>query len=159
MAVVHFPPGHGAVGRSVYQKLRELKHLHEVAWPDEFRYKRPDEFTADDRKRIAQEKEKGVAYRPVRSKQERGIALNAQRKNAIADMAAVLSGQGAGNKMVAGDSADHGPRLVDVSVSWANDQDKEYAEAWSANVKHGLLYASHPEPDAPEAADAQAAAA
>ena len=144
----------GAVGRSVYQKLRELKHLHEVAWTDEFRRKRPEEFTVDDKKKIAEEKAKGNDYKPIRSKEERGIALNAQKTNAIADMAVVLAGQGAGNKMLAGEAEEGERQLVEVSVSWSNDQDKQYSEVWSKNVTHGLfekpVYASglesEPEP-------------
>ncbi|UNI21476.1 hypothetical protein JDV02_007464 [Purpureocillium takamizusanense] len=139
LAMIQFPAGQGAIGRSVFQKLRELKHLHEVAWTDDFRYKRPDEFTAADKKKIAQEKEKGIEYRPVRSKQERGVALNEQKANAIADMAVVLAGQGAGNKVIADEPVDGDRPLVEVSVSWANDQDKEFAESWSANVTHDLF--------------------
>lgn len=141
MAMIKFPEGQGDVGRSVYQKLRELKHLHEVAWTDEFRYKRPEEFTAADKKKIAEEKAKGNNYRPVRSKTERGIALNAQKTNSIADMAAVLSGAGNGNKVGAAAAAAESatPELIPVSISWANDQDREYAEAWSKNVTHGLF--------------------
>ncbi|POR39137.1 Uncharacterized protein TPAR_00665 [Tolypocladium paradoxum] len=151
LAMIQFPAGHGAVGRSVYQKLRELKHLHEVAWTDEFRRKRPEDYTADDKKKIAEEKAKGNDYQPIRSKEERGIALNAQKTNAIADMAVVLAGQGAGNKMVAGDAEEGDRQLVEVSVSWSNDQDKQYAEAWSKNVTHELFeepaYASGVEPE------------
>ncbi|KAK2592523.1 hypothetical protein QQS21_009768 [Conoideocrella luteorostrata] len=140
MAMIQFPKGQGEVGRSVYQKLRELKHLHEVAWTDGFRYKRPEQFTDAEKKKIAEEKAKGQEYRPVRSKSERGIALNAQRTNSIADMAVVLSGHGNGNKISdAGKPAEGGLELVPVSISWANDQDKEYAEMWSNNVTHGLF--------------------
>ncbi|QPH16468.1 hypothetical protein C2857_001126 [Epichloe festucae Fl1] len=139
MAMIRFPKGRGDVGRSVYQKLRELKHLHEVAWTDEFRYKRPEEFTVADKKKIAEEKANGKEYRPVRSKVERGIALNAQRTNSIADMAAVLSGSGSGNKVRALSTKNAETELVPVSISWANDHDRDYAEAWSKNVTHGLF--------------------
>ena len=140
MAMIQFPRGQGAVGRSVYQKLRELKHLHEVAWTDEFRYKRQEELTAADKKKVADEKTKGIEYRPIRSKAERGVALNAQKTNSIADMATVLAGAGSGNEIVAAkEDAGENPDMVDVSISWANDQDKEYAEAWSKNVTHGLF--------------------
>ncbi|QUC22227.1 uncharacterized protein UV8b_06468 [Ustilaginoidea virens] len=140
MAMIQFPQGQGEVGRSVYQKLRELKHLHEVAWPKDFRYKRPQEFTEADKKKIAEEKEKGRDYKPVRTKAERGIALNAQKKNAIADMATVLGGHGSGNKVAASPAShDDQPELVHVSISWANDEDKNYAESWSTNVSHELL--------------------
>ncbi|KAH0597143.1 hypothetical protein MHUMG1_05453 [Metarhizium humberi] len=140
MALIQFPEGQGAVGRSVYQKLRELKHLHEVSWTDEFRYKSPQEFTAADKKKIAQEKASGNGYKPVRSKAERGIALNAQKTNSIADMAAVLAGHGNGNEIAVANTATDGPPdPIQVSIRWANDQDKEYAEAWSKNVTHTLL--------------------
>ncbi|KAG5935065.1 hypothetical protein E4U53_000529 [Claviceps sorghi] len=139
MAMIQFPKGQGEVGRSVYQRLRELKHLHEVAWTDEFRYKRPEEFTEADKKKIAEEKANGREYRPVRSKAERGIALNAQKTNSIADMAAVLAGKGNGNRVRAASADGAEPELVPVSVAWANDHDREYAEAWSTNVTHELF--------------------
>ncbi|RTE70535.1 hypothetical protein BHE90_015075 [Fusarium euwallaceae] len=140
-ARISFPEGQGSAGRSVFQKLRELKHLHEVAWDNEFRYKRPEEFTAADRKRIAEEEKKGnPGYRPIRTKQERGIALNAQKPNSVADMAAVLGGLGRGNKIVTNEAAEgEEQKLLDVTVSWANDQDREYAEKWSGNVTHELF--------------------
>lgn len=139
MAMIKFPEGQGAIGRSVYQKLRELKHLHEVAWTDEFRHKRPEEFTAADKKKIAEEKVKGNEYQPIRSKVERGIALNAQKTNSIADMAAVLAGHGNGSQVVAKEATEGEAELVPVSIRWANDQDKEYAESWSENVTHKLF--------------------
>ncbi|KAI6751133.1 hypothetical protein HG530_014047 [Fusarium avenaceum] len=140
-AHISFPAGKGSVGRSVFQKLRELKHLHEVAWDDEFRHKRPEEYTAADRKRIAEEEEKGNKnYRPIRTKEERGVALNAQKPNSIADIASVLSGAGRGNKIVVSEEAEGAERkLLEVKVSWANDQDKQYAQEWSGNVAHGLF--------------------
>ncbi|KAH7144009.1 transcriptional regulation of mitochondrial recombination-domain-containing protein [Dactylonectria macrodidyma] len=140
-AHISLPTGQGSVGRSIYQKLRELKHLHEVAWDDEFRRKPVEEYTAADKKRITEEEKKGnPGYRPIRTKQERGIALNRQKPNAIADMAAVLSGLGAGNKIVTTEAAEGVERqLMDVTVNWANDQDQQYAEAWSDNVTHGLF--------------------
>ncbi|KAK5989109.1 Large ribosomal subunit protein mL67 [Cladobotryum mycophilum] len=138
LAHIQFQPGHGSVGRSVFQKLRELKHLHEVAWTNEFRYKKTAEFNDADRKKIKEQKEKGIDYRPVRSKEERGVALNAQKQNAIADMAVVLAGEGRGNKVAASETEGE-KELVDVTVSWANDLDREYAEAWSKNVTHSLF--------------------
>lgn len=130
----------------MYQKLRELKHLHEVAWGDDVRYKTDKELTKEERKRAQKAAGEGrEAPRVLRTVKERGWALNAQKKNAIADMAAVLSGLGAGNRMVLG--AAHGAEveegtskdLVSVTVNWANDQDQNYAQAWSSNVTHGLL--------------------
>ncbi|TFB00831.1 hypothetical protein CCMA1212_007247 [Trichoderma ghanense] len=139
LAHIRFQPGQGSIGRSVFQKLRELKHLHEVAWGDEMRHKRPEEYTSQDKKKIAEEKEKGFDYQPIRSKKERGLALNAQKKNAIADIAYVLAGGGRGNKLVTAETEAGDKELVDVTVNWANDQDKKYAESWSKNVTHSLL--------------------
>lgn len=138
-AQISFPAGQGSVGRSVFQKLRELKHLHEVAWDEEFRYKRPEEFSAADKKKIAEEEKEGKIFRPIRSKQERGVALNRQKANSIADMAAVLGGLGRGNKLILNESEGGEKTLLDVTVSWANDQDREFAEEWSSNVTHGLF--------------------
>lgn len=128
-----------------------------MAWDNEFRYKRPEEFTAADRKRIEEEEKKGnKGYRPIRTKEERGIALNAQKPNSIADIATVLSGAGRGNKIVLSEDAEGAEKkLLDVKVSWANDQDKEYAQEWSGNVTHELFenptYVSKPvEPVAAE---------
>lgn len=134
LATIEFPQGQGSIGRSVFQKLRELKHLHEVAWTEEVRYKTPDEFTDKQKLRHAEEEAKGNSYRPIRTKQERGFALNAQKANSIADIAAVLAGQGRGNKVAAAPE-----KLVPVTVNWANDQDKGFAEEWSTNVTHGLF--------------------
>ncbi|KAK3333514.1 transcriptional regulation of mitochondrial recombination-domain-containing protein [Cercophora scortea] len=78
MAAIQFPPGLGVVGRSVYQKLRELKQRHELEWAD-----------SEDTERAAE------LYHM--SKRERGAALNDQKANCIADMAAVLQGQTRGN--------------------------------------------------------------
>lgn len=157
MATIEFPEGSGNVGRSVFQKLRELKHLHEVAWPEDLRLKAEEEYTKADIKRVKAAKAEGRQYVPVRTKRERGRALNAQRKNSIADLAVVLAGQGRGNKVLAGED-----ELVSVTVNWANDQDKRYAESWSDNVTHGLFeefaYAVEGvEPVAPETVQAEPA--
>ncbi|KAF7559954.1 hypothetical protein G7046_g4193 [Stylonectria norvegica] len=139
-AKIVFPAGQGSVGRSVFQKLRELKHLHEVAWDDSFRYKPEEEYNSRDRQRIADEAEKGnPGYRPIRNKEERGVALNAQKQNSIADMAAVLSGMGRGNKMLLSAEEAAEKKLLGVTVEWANDLDREYAEAWPSNVTHELF--------------------
>lgn len=134
MAVIELPKGSGVIGRSVFQKLRELKHLHEVSWPEDLRLKAEEEYTKEEIKRVKAAKAEGRTYVPVRTKRERGRALNAQRKNSIADLAVVLAGQGRGNKILAGEG-----ELVPVTVNWANDQDKRYAETWTENVTHGLF--------------------
>lgn len=139
MARIEVGEGQGSVGRSIYAKLRELKHLHEVAWGDEFRYKTQDEFTDNDRKLVKRAEKNDNEHRPVRGRKERGFALNAQKHNTIADLAVVLAGQGRGN-LVAPVAEDGTPGpLGSVTVRWANDQDKNYAESWSNNVTHDML--------------------
>lgn len=73
MAIIKFQEGDGDIGRSVYQKLREFRRLHELSWGYQ-----ADEFY-------------------TMSKKDRGKALNNQKPNAVADMAAVLGGAGRGN--------------------------------------------------------------
>ncbi|KAI1333789.1 hypothetical protein F5Y15DRAFT_325517 [Xylariaceae sp. FL0016] len=79
LATIQFPEGFGEVGRSVYQRLRECKTLHELAWDDSYFH----------------DSETG---RPL-TRHDRGRKLNDQKANTIADMAAVLAGLGKGNKM------------------------------------------------------------
>jgi hypothetical protein len=138
MAMIQFPEGLGSIGESVFQRLREFKRLHELSWGDELLYN-------DD----------GA----MATRQERGKALNVQKTNAIADMAAVLGGAGGGNEMwrpatsgagnapavkstevAAADGAD-GNSLLDVVVYWENDLLREHADKWPANVTHDLLSA------------------
>ncbi|KAG6117220.1 hypothetical protein E4U13_001254 [Claviceps humidiphila] len=141
MARIDLPKKQGEVGLSVYQKLRELKHLHEVCWGDEVMYKSHWELTDSQKKKYERRKAEGKFYGITRTKQERAEALNRQKPNVIADMAVVLSGQGKGNKMVL--TSDDGardeseaPKLVPVTIRWVHDFDKEYAESWPANVTH-----------------------
>ncbi|KAH6636118.1 transcriptional regulation of mitochondrial recombination-domain-containing protein [Chaetomium tenue] len=144
MAVVEFGAGRGDVGRSVFHKLRELKKRHQLEWDD------PAILQMDRR--------------------ARGRALNDERGNAVADIAAVLGGRGKGNRVVVGgggggggvkggegkalvvggSAAAEGGNAADAkekrekelaglqsaTVYWANEQDKYYAEEWTANVTH-----------------------
>lgn len=116
------------------QKLREFRHVHELAWGDE----------------ILRDPETGR----TRTKAERGRALCDQRANAIADMAAVLAGAGGGNKMwieteeerrarlslrpiqVDWEAVKAKRKLYDVTVWWDNLRDKLHAQEWSSNVRH-----------------------
>ncbi|EJT72608.1 hypothetical protein GGTG_09468 [Gaeumannomyces tritici R3-111a-1] len=75
MAIIRFELGEGDIGRSVYQKLREFKRLHELSWG----------YQAEELYRM--------------SKKDRGQALNNQKANSVADIAAVLAGAGRGNLM------------------------------------------------------------
>lgn len=130
----------GAVGRSIYQKLREFKKRHELDWANE----------AEEGRKLLH-----------KSKRERGQELNDQKPNSVADMAAVLAGAGKGNLMweVSRVGSESGKQLVgeirkqsgavekgtvvDVkrqlrkaTVYWANEQDKFHAREWSDNVSH-----------------------
>ncbi|KAI1768957.1 transcriptional regulation of mitochondrial recombination-domain-containing protein [Hypoxylon sp. FL1150] len=138
MAMIQFPEGCGDVGRSVYQLLRECKSLHELSWGDHMFYDKDGS---------------------PRSKHERGRKLNDQKANTIADMAAVLGGRGKGNKIrksVSQDPADitqveassenntkedakGADNLVKAEVWWVNEQDRNYAKRWPANVTHHLF--------------------
>ncbi|KAK5663930.1 hypothetical protein OQA88_141 [Cercophora sp. LCS_1] len=79
LALVEFQPGLGDAGRSVFHKLREFKKRHELEWGWE---------DAEEEKRML-----------TMSKHQRGKVLNNQKANAVADLAAVLSGVGKGSKM------------------------------------------------------------
>ncbi|KAF9875562.1 hypothetical protein CkaCkLH20_06943 [Colletotrichum karsti] len=89
LALIELPKHAGAAGQSVMQKLREFRAMHELCWGDEitFRPRATDMNPDDDKKQ-------------VRSRWERGRALNDQRANSIADMAAVLAGKGRGNRLL-----------------------------------------------------------
>ncbi|KAG5948298.1 hypothetical protein E4U59_000026 [Claviceps monticola] len=140
MARIDLPKQQSAVGLSVYQKLRELKHLHEVCWGDEIMYKSHWEFTDSQKATFARRKAVGIFYGITRTRAERAKALNRQKPNAIADMAVVLSGQGKGNKMALISYDDYldksQSQLLPVTIRWVRDSDKEFADSWSANVTH-----------------------
>ncbi|RYP17534.1 hypothetical protein DL765_004498 [Monosporascus sp. GIB2] len=150
LAMIQFPAGYGEVGRSVFQRLRECKSLHELAWDDDTLY--------------------GEDGRTL-TKHERGERLNDQKANTIADMAAVLGGAGKGNKMrleaVDDDDAPEARELVDAragkpakaarasdlvggllktTVFWSNGLDKNFAAEWPANVTHATFEESQWEP-------------
>ncbi|KAI0840591.1 transcriptional regulation of mitochondrial recombination-domain-containing protein [Hypoxylon sp. FL0890] len=135
LAMIQFPEGYGEVGRSVFQRLRECKTLHELAWGDDMFYDKDG--------------------KPL-SKHERGKKLNDQKANTIADMAAILGGRGKGNKiwmpvtenpeelanLEAADEKnvkrdEKGARaLVKAEVWWVDDQDRNFATEWPSNVTH-----------------------
>ncbi len=160
--MVQFPEGYGEVGRNVYHRMRECRTLHELSWWD-VRY-----FN-------------DVAGRAL-SKRERGMALNDQRSNTVADLAAVLGGLGKGNKMrpetilegsvedivaSAGKPAksaraeDVVDGLLKATVFWSDALDQNYAKEWTPNVSHATFAESEWQPiekpdeedDGPEAED------
>ncbi|KAM3480198.1 hypothetical protein MY8738_005094 [Beauveria namnaoensis] len=140
MAKIELPHGAGKVGRTVFQKLRELKHLHEVSWGDSLFYKTPLEYTENQKKAAAKRAaENGPEIRFPRTKAERGRALNAQKANSVADIAVVLSGAGAGNKIKYSTEEDGPKKLLEVKVNWSNIQDTGYAKKWTSNVKHSKM--------------------
>ncbi|KAI1631827.1 transcriptional regulation of mitochondrial recombination-domain-containing protein [Biscogniauxia mediterranea] len=152
LAMIQFPEGLGAVGRSIYHRLRECKKLHEFSWDDSIFY------------------DPGTGRQ--RTLQERGRVLNDQKANAVADMAAVLGGLGKGNKIwvtdpdeAAAAAAAEGKEvssasvirvadedkvevtkpdgevasLIKVSIWWADKEDRKYAQSWPKNVTHYLF--------------------
>lgn len=149
MALIEFPEGQGEVGRSVYQKCRELKKRHELEWEDESLLNM--------------------------TRKKRGQEINDQKGNTVADLAYVLAGNGKGNKVpvtktvqeevpllgqnleaaepkegeekkeiktkvvhkvVEETTADGKKVLRGATVYWANEQDRYFAEEWTDNVTH-----------------------
>ena len=137
-------------GLDAFQKLREFKHLHEVAYP---------------RSAILQPADSRKAGQLLPTPQ-RGRTLLDQRANAVADMAAVLALQarpparreveraarlvwkggkqaarakrGLGSKVTAAVLEFQG--VADrVAVWWVEMRDAEFAQAWPPVVKHGRL--------------------
>lgn len=208
IACIKFPQGRGDVGNGVFRLLRELKHLSEVSWDKELIYKTPSEYTDHEKERL---KKNPDAPRPQRTLEQRARAICHQKPQIIANMAAVLAGDGSGNRMwttqlglsmaehlkaqhnaelrvrqmrkkiflrlrnkanrlaydgdqitrmnlfidTKDDASRHWARemvearmsliadpvlqLCPVTVSWADEQDKEYAVKWSSNVAHDVL--------------------
>ncbi|KAM7223593.1 Transcriptional regulation of mitochondrial recombination domain containing protein [Rhypophila decipiens] len=115
MAQIRFPAGQGDVGRSVWQKLLELKKRHELEWGEQ-----KHEFLR-------------------MSREDRGRALNDQRANVVADIAAVLGGLGKGNKIwleTKEKGEDVTRTLCKADVFWTNGLDRHNAAEWSENVRH-----------------------
>ncbi|KAG7115331.1 hypothetical protein HYQ45_016359 [Verticillium longisporum] len=150
MALIQFPAGAGTAGQSAFQKLREYRRRHELEWGDEKLFRTREDAAT------------GRLVRSTRTRKERGFAIHEQRENAIADMAAVLAGGGRGSRLwvsaaertlvEAGGqlrgkrwstdapkegSADR--QLLEATVFWRDQQDKNFASEWSANVKHELF--------------------
>ena len=123
MALIEFPEGLGIVGRSVYQRLREFRMMHELEWG-------PEMFRDEGGKSIP--------------KKQRGRLLNDQKANTVADVAAVLGGAGKGNR-ISSSKAEKDKELskenvldglVKATVWWIDNLDQNYAQTWSSNVTH-----------------------
>ncbi|PHH65100.1 hypothetical protein CDD80_1040 [Ophiocordyceps camponoti-rufipedis] len=208
LACIKFPEGRGEIGTGVFRLLRELKHLSEVSWDKDLIYKMPSEYTDHEKERL---KKNPDAPRPQRTLEQRARAICHQKAQIIANMAAILAGEGAGNRMwttqlgvsmnqhikaqtlaelkvkqlrkkifrkLRGkanilaheedqvsmmnifndkkhDASKHWAKemvearmglvqnpvmqLCPVTISWADEQDKQYAVKWSPNVKHDVL--------------------
>ncbi|OIW33824.1 hypothetical protein CONLIGDRAFT_553873, partial [Coniochaeta ligniaria NRRL 30616] len=123
MAVIQFPQGQGEVGRSVLHKLREFRKRHELEWGDK--------ETIDEMRKL---------IKPGRgASHELGRALNDQKANSVADIAAVLGGSGKGNRIWAKPPQDEDPgELHEATIYWAEEVDQAYAQFWPENVKHVL---------------------
>ncbi|KAK1727940.1 transcriptional regulation of mitochondrial recombination-domain-containing protein [Colletotrichum acutatum] len=104
MALIQLPAGAGAAGQSVFQKLREFRRMHELAWEDDllYREKRTELLKPKAIKPWGAKKNADLVRvrKIVRNRHERSLALNDQRANSIADMAAVLAGFGRGNRLI-----------------------------------------------------------
>lgn len=131
--MIQFPEGQGHIGRSVYHIMREFRMRHDLGWDDS----------------MIHDKESGRTL----TRHERGQRLNGMQKpNAIADVAAVLSGLGKGNKMWQPASAEGIETVAELSkadektgevtnllktqIWWMDPKDKNYAQSWSKNVLH-----------------------
>ena len=79
LAMIEFPPGYGEIGRTVYQRLRECKSLHELAWGDEMYH---DDKTGR-----------------LLTRNQRGRRIMDQKPYIVADIAAILGGAGKNNKI------------------------------------------------------------
>ncbi|KAK6841607.1 hypothetical protein PG987_002467 [Apiospora arundinis] len=133
MAMIQFPEGQGHIGRSVYHIMREFRMRHDLGWDDGMIHDKESRRTL--------------------TRHERGQRLNGMQKpNAIADVAAVLSGLGKGNKMwqpagtegvetvaeitKADEKTGEVTNLLKTQVWWMDPLDKNYAQSWSKNVSH-----------------------
>lgn len=121
--MIEFPEGQGEVGRSVLHKLREFRKRHELEWGDK--------ETIDEMRKL---------IKPGRgSSFELGRALNDQKANSVADIAAVLGGLGKGNRIWAKPPQGEDPgELHEATIYWAEEVDQAYAQSWPENVKHVL---------------------
>lgn len=129
LATISFPPGRGSLGLSAFQKLRELRRLHETKWD-------PTEMVEEI------EYEDGTSKIEVLSKKARGRKLMDQKANSVADMAAVLGEVGMeteGEEKKEIEEGEQGGEEVVVEVRWRDLTDAEFARTWPDNVLHDVL--------------------
>ncbi|KAH9884446.1 transcriptional regulation of mitochondrial recombination-domain-containing protein [Xylariomycetidae sp. FL2044] len=161
MAVIQFPTGLGPVGLSAYQRLRECKTLHALAWRDDKLVHRS-------------------TGRPLDRGEREQRLVHDQKAETVADMAAVLEGLGKGTKVVTRMTEDEyagafvgTPReddyfvpkdaegrpvtnaeglvvgLVRTQIFWVDELDKGFAPSWSPSVTHAALDSATYEPIEP----------
>lgn len=139
------PEGHGSTGRSVFNKLRELKTLHEHSW-DPAIMKRDAPVKLDDEveeKFARMERERAGNVAKSRSKfkaklwmKHKRKVLNNQKPNAIADMALICAKLKEGKNHIGLVGAGTN---TPVEIHWTNIDDAHYAAHWSDNVIHDTL--------------------
>ncbi|KAJ4424280.1 hypothetical protein N0V82_000980 [Gnomoniopsis sp. IMI 355080] len=121
LCMIQFDAGRGVVGRSVFQKLREFRRLHELEWG----------WQAEELMKL--------------KKSERGVRIHDQKANAVADIAAVLAGTGRGNLMwttepepaVVEEAATTESAVEDVEASPALSTADATAHSTSADAQTG----------------------
>ena len=132
LATIAFPAGRGALGLAAFQKLRELRRLHETSWDPADMVE--EEEDGDDGK---------VRLRPL-GRRERGRKLMDQKANSVADMAAVLGvlgaeGEGGEGKGKRAEGEVKQVENVVVEIRWKDLLDAEFARTWTDNVIHDSL--------------------
>jgi hypothetical protein len=115
-AKLMFPKGQGAIGLSVFQKLREYRKRHELEWGNDIKYK--------DGK--------------LTPKKLRGRMIMDQKANSVADMAATLRWLMEGKKARGIGLVGQGSK-EEVKILWRDVNDAEFAATWTSNVEHGQL--------------------
>ncbi|KAK2732130.1 hypothetical protein CKAH01_02076 [Colletotrichum kahawae] len=167
MALIQLPQGAGAAGQSVFQKLREFRRMHELCWDESLRHEEvnvealpvdPKEVKV--RRKALNKFERGQKLNDqyansiadmaaVLAGGGRGNRLSVRR----AEKRALYAGgklegrkwfdirirlRKDGNKKLE-ELNERSVKLLPVTVKWAVDADRNYAQEWSKNVKHELL--------------------
>ncbi|KAF3770050.1 hypothetical protein M406DRAFT_320160 [Cryphonectria parasitica EP155] len=111
LCMIRFGSGQGVVGRSVFQKLREFRALHELEWG----------WQAKEFQKL--------------SRRDRGEKIHNQKPNTVADIAAVLAGAGRGNLMWTTEPA----KAIEGEVDAAQGAEAELATIDSQAAQESAL--------------------